>query len=163
EGLAGKRVLDLGCGWGRVALALAPEAGAVVGLDRDHAAIGEARKRASEAPLDNAGVPEADLRRAEYSRFCPDLITAHLRFADAIIERAGRALESGGALGMVAFHVDQWRETGKASRFAYDESRMAALLRASALEPDAIEVEREIRSFQSVEEGLAVAVGLEDR
>ncbi len=35
EGLAGKRVLDIGCGWGRLALLLAPARAHVVGLDRD--------------------------------------------------------------------------------------------------------------------------------
>ena len=34
EGLADKRVLDVGCGWGGLALALAPHALAVIGLDR---------------------------------------------------------------------------------------------------------------------------------
>lgn len=46
---AGMRVLDLGCGRGDVALlaaALVGPRGAVVGVDRDAAAIGEARERA---------------------------------------------------------------------------------------------------------------------
>jgi hypothetical protein len=59
---------------------------------------------------------------------------------------------------MVAFHVDQWRETGKVSRFAYDEARMDAALRRAGFAPEAVEVEREVRSFASVEEGLAAAV-----
>jgi len=163
EGLGGKRVLDLGCGWGRLALALAPLAGPVVGLDRDGAAIQEARKRAALTGLDNVEFHEADVERDEYGRWAPDLITAHLCVSDAIVARAGRALPPGGTLGMVAFHVDQWRETGKVSRFAFDEVRMETLLRASAFKAEVIEVEREIMRFTSVEEGLAAAVGLEDR
>ena len=64
---------------------------------------------------------------------------------------------------MVAFHVDQWRETGKVSRFAYDEGRMEAVLRRAGFEPLAVEVEREVQQFGSLEEALAAAVGLEDR
>ena len=64
---------------------------------------------------------------------------------------------------MVAFHVDQWHETGKISRFAFDQARMETVLRAAGFKPDVIEVEREVTRFGSVEEGLAVAVGLQDR
>jgi protein-L-isoaspartate O-methyltransferase len=163
EGLGGTRVLDLGCGWGRLSLALAPLAGQVIGLDREPALVKEARRRAAAAGLHNAEFHARDVEREEYAAWAPDLITAHLCASDAIIERAGRALPSGGRLGMVAFHVDQWRETGKVSRFAYDEARMEAVLRRAGLEPDAIEVEREVTHFASVEEGLAAAVGLQDR
>jgi hypothetical protein len=64
---------------------------------------------------------------------------------------------------MVSFHVDQWRETGKVSRFAYDEARMRTTLESYGFTVEALEVEREVRRFGSVEEGLAAAVGLEDR
>jgi hypothetical protein len=66
-------------------------------------------------------------------------------------------------LALVAFHVDQWRETGKVSRFAYDEARMERVLRAAGFVPEVIEVEREVAHFDSVEQGLAAAVGLEDK
>jgi ubiquinone/menaquinone biosynthesis C-methylase UbiE len=161
EGLEGKRVLDLGCGWGRLSLALAGSARSVVGLDRDAAAIRAACKRAAGIP--NVEFHEADVEREEYGRWAPDLVTAHLCASDAIVERASRALTSGGCLGMVALHVDQWRETGKVSRFAYDEGRMEQVLGGHGLAPEVIEVEREIKRFASVEEGLAAAVGLEDR
>src|SRR5262249_22394887 len=125
--------------------------------------MGEGGKGGGGARVGNVEFHEADVEREEYGRFRPDLIIAHLCVSDAIVARAGRALASGGALGMVAFHVDQWRETGKVSRFSFDETRMETLLRAAALQPDVIEVEREVTRFQSVEEGLAAAVGLEDR
>ena len=64
---------------------------------------------------------------------------------------------------MVAFHVDQWRETGKVSRFAYDEARMDAVLRRAGFLPVAIELEREVSQFGSLEEALAAAVGFEER
>src|SRR5262245_48779259 len=163
ERLAGKRVLDLGCGWGRLSLILARDAASVIGLDRDAGLIREARVRAKSAGLAHVEFHEADVEREEYTQWAPDLITAHLCASDAIAERAGRALPRGAALGVVAFHVDQWRETGRVSRFAYDEARMDALLRQAGLVPEVIEVEREVARFDSVEQGLAAAVGLEDR
>ena len=163
EGLGDRRVLDLGCGWGRLTLALASRARHVIGLDREPALIEDARRRAAAAGVDNVEFHEADVEREEYGGWAPALVTAHLCASDAIVERAGRALEPGGCLGMVAFHVDQWRETGKVSRFAYDAARMEALLRRAGFQPEVIEVEREVKRFASVEEGLAAAVGLEDR
>jgi hypothetical protein len=134
-----------------------------VGLDRDGTAIAEARRRAEAAGLANAEFHEADVERDPYTPWQPDLVTAHLCVSDAIVERAGAALPSGHCLAMVAFHVDQWKETGRVSRFAYDEARMRSVLQRHGFTVEAIEVDREVRQFASVEEGLAAAVGLEDR
>lgn len=163
ENLARKRVLDVGCGWGRLSLLLAPSCDRVVGLDRDPALIVEARERAARAGLTNVEFRQADVEHEEYGHWAPDLITAHLCASDAIIERAGRALKSGHCLGMVAFHVDQWKETGKVSRFAYHEARIERCLRSAGFVPEVIEVDREVQRFASVEGGLAAAVGLEDK
>jgi SAM-dependent methyltransferase len=163
EGLEGKRALDVGCGAGRVTLWLAPRVKHAVGLDRDPRALADARRLAGEAGFTNVEFHEADVEREEYARWQPDLVTAYLCASDAIVELAGRALAPGQCLAMVAFHVDQWRETGKVSRFAYDESRMERVLRASGFLPEVIEVESDVLRFASVEEGLAAAVGLEDK
>ena len=163
ERLADKRVLDVGCGWGRLALALAPHALAVIGLDRDAGLIAEARRRAAGAGIANAEFHDADVDRADYASFAPDLVTSHLFASDAMVERAGAALAPGRCLALLAFHVDQWRETGRVSRFAYDETRMTALLERAGFAVEALEVDREERHFASVEEGLAAAVGLQDR
>jgi len=163
EPLGGSRVLDVGCGSGRLTLALAPVCGSVVGLDRDAAALEEARRRAAAAHLANVEFHEADVEAAPYEPWRPHLVTAHLCASDAIIERAGAALRPGSCLAMVAFHVDQWKETGRVSRFAYDEARMRAALEERGFAVEALEVEQEVRRFASVEEGLAAAVGLEDR
>jgi SAM-dependent methyltransferase len=163
EGLEALRVLDLGCGTGRLTLWLSPRVKHVSGLDRDPAAIREARRLAGAMRLSNVEFHEADVEREEYDRWQPDLITAHLCASDAIIERAGRALAPGQCLAMVAFHVEQWKETGKVSRFAYDEARIERALRFHGFAPEAVEVEREVARFASVEAGLAAAVGLEDK
>jgi SAM-dependent methyltransferase len=163
EGIDGARALDVGCGSGRLTLWLAPRVKHAVGLDRDVGALREARRLAGVAGLPNVEFHEADVERDEYGRWQPDLVTAYLCASDAIIERAGRALAPGQCLAMVAFHVDQWKETGKVSRFAYDEGRMERALRAHGFAPDVLEVEREVARFASVEAGLAAAVGLEDK
>jgi predicted TPR repeat methyltransferase len=134
-----------------------------VGLDREAPLIQEARRRAAAAHLANVEFHEADVEADSYEPWRPDLVTAHLCASDAIIERAARALAPGSCLAMVSFHVDQWKETGKVSRFAYDEARMRAALESRGFAVEALEVEREVRRFDSVEEGLAAAVGLEDR
>jgi ubiquinone/menaquinone biosynthesis C-methylase UbiE len=161
--LASRRVLDVGCGAGRVALALAPASRWVVGLDREADLIAEARRRAERAGLANAEFHVGDVETEEYHAWAPGLITAHLCASDAIIERASRALPPRGCLAMVAFHVDQWRETGKVSRFAYDEERMRAALERAGLSVEVLEVERSVQQFGSVAEALAAAVGLEER
>lgn len=163
EPLRRSRVLDVGCGSGRLSLALAPVSRSVVGLDRDVPALEEARRHAAAAGLANVEFHEADVEAAPYEPWRPELITAHLCASEAIIERAAAALPGGACLAMVAFHVDQWKETGRVSRFAFDEARMRAALVARGFTVEALEVEREERRFGSVEEGLAAAVGLEDR
>ena len=49
----GKRVLDLGCGDGRLALGIAPFASTVVGLDPDAELIERAARHAADAGLRN--------------------------------------------------------------------------------------------------------------
>jgi SAM-dependent methyltransferase len=163
EPLGRSRVLDVGCGAGRLSLALAPASRWVVGLDREAPLIQEARRRAAAAGLVNIEFHEADVEADWYEAWRPDLVTAHLCVSDAVIERAARALAPGCALAMVSFHVDQWKETGRVSRFAYDEAHMRSALESRGFAVEALEVERDVRRFNSVEEGLAAAVGLEDR
>lgn len=163
EDLKDKVVLDVGCGAGRLALLLAPRCWRVIGIDQDERAIADARARAAEEGIGNAEFSVADAEIVEYDRFAPQLIVAHLCMSDVIIARAGRALAPGDCLAFVCFHVDQWRETGRPSRFAYDEARLASVLRGSGFLPEHVEVEREVTRFATVEEGLALAVGIEDK
>ena len=163
ERLAGATVLDVGTGAGRIALALAPLCRRVVGIDSDVAALEQARRRAGAAGITNAEFRSADADRIEYVDVHPDLVTAHLFMSDALVVRAARALRPGGALGIVAFHVDQWCETGRPSRFAYDEGRMRAGLDEAGFTVEHLEVERAVSTFGSLEEALAHVIALEER
>ena len=83
--------------------------------------------------------------------------------SDAIAERAGRVLRPGQVFAFVALHTDQWKETGRPSRFAYGETGARRLLKRTGFTVDHLEVERDVKAFSSVEEGLAAAVGLQER
>jgi SAM-dependent methyltransferase len=155
--------LDIGTGTGRLALALAPRCRRVIGIDRDAPAIDEARARAARAGLANTEFLVLDAEAGEYGSLGPDLVTAHLCMSDAIIERAARALAPGRMLAFVAFHADQWRETGRRSRFAYDEEQARHVLTTHGFAVEALEVERDVQTFASVEEALAAAVALEEK
>ena len=163
EDLKDKVVLDVGCGAGRLAFLLAPRCRRVIGVDRDARAIRDARERAATEGIGNVEFHVVDAEAVEYDGFGPQLIVAHLCMSDAIIARAARALAPGECLAFVAFHVEQWRETGRPSRFAYDEARLASVLRAGGFLPEHLEVEREVTRFGTVEEGLAAAAGLEEK
>jgi len=163
EDLKDKVVLDVGCGAGRLAFRLAPRCRRVIGIDRDTTAIAQAQQRAAAERLANAEFSVADAEAVEYDPFAPQLIAAHLCMSDAIIARCARALAPGEYLVFVAFHVDQWQETGRPSRFAYDEARLASVLRENGFIPEHLEVEREVTRFGTVQEGLAAAAGLEDK
>jgi SAM-dependent methyltransferase len=163
EPLSDATALDVGTGQGPLARALATRCRRVIGIDRDAAAIEEARRRARIAGDDNVEFVVADAERDEYTPFAPDLVVAHLCMSDAIVERASRALAPGHVLAFVAFHADQWQETGRRSRFAYDEDQMTALLERTGFVGESLEIDREVQRFDSVEEGLAAALGVEER
>jgi SAM-dependent methyltransferase len=170
EPLATTCVLDVGTGSGRLALALAPLSRRVVGIDREPSLIEEASRRAAAAGLANATFLVMDADRAGYRHaddsrvpIDPGLIVAHLFLSEHLIEAAAAALPAGGALAFVGFHADQWRETGRRSRFAWDEDKVAALLAERELVTEHLEVDTEVHTFGSIQEALAAVVGLEDR
>jgi SAM-dependent methyltransferase len=169
EPLNDRDILDVGTGTGRLALGLAPYGGRVVGIDRDASAIEEARRRAAAAGLDNAEFLVLDAEAVEHYRAIaaggrpPDLIVAHLCVSDRIIDNSARSLDRDRVLALVAFHADQWRETGRRSRFAYDEGQARRVLEAGGFVVQHLEVEREVQHFDSVEAALAAAIGLQER
>lgn len=158
ERLATGTVLDVGTGTGRLALALAPRARRVLGIDVDAGALVEARRRARRAGVGNVLFIVADAEQVDYrSLGRPDVVAAHLCMSDAIAARAAEGLGHGGVLAFAAFHVDQWRETGRVSRFAYDEERARAVLGAAGFRVEALAVEQEVARFASREEAEAHA------
>src|SRR5437763_2286086 len=163
EQLAGRTVLDVGTGRGRLALALAPRCGRVIGIDRDESALAAARQAAAAAGLRNVEFVAVDAEAGEYDGLAPDAVVAHLCMSTAIAERAGRALARGAPFVFVAFHADQWRETGRRSRFAWSEDEAANILVAAGFSVEYLSVEREVREFAGVEQALAAAIGLEEK
>ena len=163
EPLATLTVLDAGTGAGRLALTLAPHCRAVVGVEREARSIEEARRRAAAAGLSNVRFVVGDIEVEEYTPFKPELVTAYLCMSDAIAERAGRALRPGQIFAFVALHPDQWKETGRPSRFAYAETAARRVLKKNGFSVEHLAVERDVKSFASVEEGLAAAIGLQEK
>jgi SAM-dependent methyltransferase len=163
EPLGELTVLDVGTGAGRLALALASRARAVVGVDREARLIDEARKSAAAAGLTNLRFVVGDVEVEEYAPFRPDMVVAHLCVSDAIAERAGRVLKQGGVFAFVALHTDQWKETGRPSRFAWGEVGAKRLLKRCGFAVETLAVEREVAEFETVEQGLAAAVALQEK
>jgi SAM-dependent methyltransferase len=169
EPLGGAEVLDVGTGTGRIALALAPHCRRVLGIDRDAEGLAEARRRAADAGVANVEFADVDAEaRDDYLGLTstwkqPTLVVAHLCMSEAIIAAAARTLTPGQALLFVALHVDQWRETGRRSRFAYDADEVRRQLELHGFAVEHLEVEQEVQRFESVEQGLAAAIGLAER
>jgi hypothetical protein len=83
--------------------------------------------------------------------------------SDMIITRAGVGLPKGSTLTFAAFHTDQWRETGRVSRFAYAPGRLRAVLEAAGFAVERLEVEQDLLRFESQAEALGATAGLRTR
>jgi SAM-dependent methyltransferase len=164
EPLQGRAVLDVGTGTGRLALHLAPRARRVLGIDTDAGALVEAQRLARRASLANVAFVVADGEKADYRALGgPDVVVSHLCMSDAIILRAGAGLPPGGVLAFAAFHTDQWRETGRLSRFAYALDQARAVLGDAGFHVERLEVEQETARFSSEAEAMAATADLRGR
>jgi SAM-dependent methyltransferase len=164
EPLQGRALLDVGTGTGRLAVHLAPRARRVLAIDTDLGALVEARRHARRAGIANVHFVVADAEEVDYRALGrPDLVVAHLCMSDAIVARAGASLSPGGAFAFAVFHTDQWRETGRASQFAYGPDRARSVLGAAGFRVERLEVEQEIARFSSEAEALTSVAGLRSR
>lgn len=130
----GSRVLDFGCGIGRVALALAPHAAEVVGVDVSAGMVGAARRRGGE--LENVRFEQTDGRALPFQDATFDLVLAVDSFPylvkagvlDEQLREIARVLRPGGDL-----LVFNWSYRGDEAVDAHEaaEARGFACLRSS--------------------------------
>lgn len=156
EPLRERTLLDVGCGSGRLTFALAEEAGRIIGIDQSGEAIERARQRASTLGLDHVTFLCCDAERIHYRDLgAIDLVVANLCMSDEIIRRAAAVLAPGRFIAFAAFHRDQWKESGRISRYAYAEGHLETALLEAGFEPVCLGVEQEVVHFASQNEGLS--------
>lgn len=108
-GLTGShlRLLDYGCGVGRLTLALAPHVGAATGLDVSPGMVAEARRRAGANATvdfrqangsDLAGIDDGSVDIVLVADVMPYLVASGPDLAGWLVDEAARVLAPGGAL-----------------------------------------------------------------
>src|SRR5574337_1490186 len=156
EPLRERTVLDVGCGTGRLTFALATEAGTIIGIDWSEQLIQHAQQRVRTLGLHHVTFVCGDAERIEYRKLGPiDLVVAHLCMSNEILERAAKVLASGRFIAFATLHRDQWKESGRSSRFAYGEEDVGKALTAAGFDPVYLEVEHETLSFTAPNDALA--------
>ena len=126
---AGTTVLDVGCGHGMHALKAARRCREVIGLDRDAAALGIARRTARASGVANAAFLAADVEQPLPVRggwadtvLCLDVLE-HVHARDRLLGEMRAALAPGGALLLaVPNRATSWkRRLARAGLFAYSD------------------------------------------
>ncbi|MBI3780914.1 MAG: methyltransferase domain-containing protein [candidate division NC10 bacterium] len=132
------------------------EARRIIGIDHSAEAIVRARDRALALGLDHATFVCCDAENIDYRDLGPiDLVVANLCMSDEILRRAAAVLEPGRFIAFAAFHQDQWKESGKASRYAYAEGQLETALLEAGFEPVYLGVEQEVVHFADQDEALS--------
>ncbi|MEQ5776728.1 metalloregulator ArsR/SmtB family transcription factor [Thalassospira sp. NFXS8] len=130
--LAGKRILDIGTGTGRVLELLGKTAAEGVGVDMSREMLAVARARLQRAELANCLVRQADMYQLPYPDGTFDVITLHqvLHYAEkpeTAIAEAARLLAPGGILLVVDFAThdqEELREQHAHRRLGFDDAAM---------------------------------------
>lgn len=151
EASSQRRVIEVGCGSGRLTFAIAPLFQEIIALDWSESALAEARIATAAHRITNIRFRLADAEQADYEAVAGEpihAVVAHLCMSNAIIAQAAR-LGPETVLAFAAFHTDQWRETGIISRFAYSESAMEEALDCANFHPYYLGLEKEIFHFPS--------------
>jgi cyclopropane fatty-acyl-phospholipid synthase-like methyltransferase len=94
---AGDVVLDLGCGTGAIALALAPRAGRVLGRDISEGMMEQAREKAAEEDLDNVEFEYGEFRDPNAER--ADVVVSNFAMHHLSDEEKRAAIRAIAALG----------------------------------------------------------------
>lgn len=166
EDFAGKTVLDVGTGEGRLALHLALQAKLVVGIDRDEEALAAARESARVARIANVTFLAADADTANYRllvRSPIDFVVASYFMSEACVRNAAKALRPGGRFVFACHHADNWRETGQVGRYAFAPERMEALLAANGFAVEFLGVDRTVIAYDGLEQLAAAHPNLRKR
>ena len=164
EDFAGRTVLDLGTGRGRLALFLAPRAGRLVGIDTDEDALSDARDQARARGISNVTFVPADADSANYRLFVRsplDYVVANHFMSEGAIRATGVGLRNRGRFLFACVHRDHWIESGRVGRFSFAEDRMGDLLNDAGLSPEFLGVERRTIEYPSLQVMAAAHEGLE--
>ena len=160
EPLHDSTILDVGCGSGRLTFALAKAVGRIIGIDRSNEAIERARQRAAARRLDHVAFHCLDAEVINYRDLGPiNLVVANLCMSDEILRRAAAVLSPGHVIASAAFHLDQWKESGKISQYAYGEGQVETALSGAGFKQVYLGVEREVLSLATPDEGLTYLEG----
>jgi ubiquinone/menaquinone biosynthesis C-methylase UbiE/DNA-binding transcriptional ArsR family regulator len=136
-----RRLLDIGCGAGRMLELLAPQAEAATGVDLSAAMLGVARARVEQAGLRNVQLRQGDMYALPVERDSIDLAVVHqvLHYLDnpaRALREAARALSPGGRLIVVDFaphHCEMLREKHEHRRLGFAADEVADYLRQAGL------------------------------
>jgi malonyl-CoA O-methyltransferase len=117
--VAGKRVLDLGCGTGRHTLALAAAGARVTALDQSPEMMALARPKLGDHPVEwvlHALPGPLPFPDAAFDLVVMGLVAEHVADLAGLLAEAGRVLRPGGRCLLSALHPDRTAE-GQRARF----------------------------------------------
>ncbi len=142
KGAQWRRLLDIGCGAGRMLEILAPRAENAVGVDLSAAMLGVARAQLEQAGLRNVQLRQGDIYALPVERDTVDLAVLHqvLHYLDnpaRALREAARALAPGGRLIVVDFaphRCEILRENHEHRRLGFSAEEIADHLAQAGLD-----------------------------